>query len=80
MTQTNKDLITQQNPIKPLQALLAKEVHRKEFFKIIGLGTLMVVGLGPILHFLTVNGNTHITTIKNSAGSTTTYNRGSYNK
>lgn len=40
-------------PVAPIHELLAKEVNRKEFLSIVGLGVLTVVGLGPIIKFLT---------------------------
>lgn len=36
-----------------VQTLLAKDVSRQEFLKIIGLGGLTLVGLGPLIGFLT---------------------------
>jgi hypothetical protein len=44
-------------PVKPIQELLTKEVDRGEFLSIVGVGALTIVGLGPIVHFLTGKGH-----------------------
>lgn len=50
MSQINEN----QHPIvKPVNELLKKNVNRSEFIKIVGFGALGLVGLGPIIHFLT---------------------------
>lgn len=43
----------QQKPVKPIQELLTREVNRTEFLSIVGFGALALIGLGPIIHFLT---------------------------
>lgn len=50
---TNTNNTPQQKPIKPVQELMARDVNRKEFLSIVGVGALTIIGLGPILHFLT---------------------------
>ncbi len=52
--------INQQKNVKPIQELLTREVNRTEFLSIVGLGALTVVGLGPIVHFLTGKGKTTV--------------------
>jgi hypothetical protein len=47
-------------PLKPVQALLTKEVNRTEFLSILGVGALSAVGLGPIYKFLTGKGSTTV--------------------
>ncbi len=46
-----------QETIKPITTLLAKEVNRTEFLSIVGFGALTLVGLGPIIKFLTDKGS-----------------------
>jgi hypothetical protein len=53
----------QSKPVKPITELLTKEVNRTEFLSIVGVGALGVVGLGPILHFLTGKGGSSSTVI-----------------
>ncbi len=53
----------QSKPVKPITELLTKEVNRTEFLSIVGVGALAVVGLGPIVHFLTGKGGSKATVI-----------------
>lgn len=46
----------QKKAVKPIQELLTREVNRTEFLSIVGFGALALVGLGPIIHFLTGKG------------------------
>jgi hypothetical protein len=39
--------------VKPVHELLQRDVNRYEFLSIVGFGILGLVGLGPLIHFLT---------------------------
>jgi hypothetical protein len=62
--------------IKPIQELLTKEVDRKEFFSILGLGAITVIGLAPLVKFLT--GKDATRTIFHSKKYTSGYSSGPY--
>jgi hypothetical protein len=59
----------QTKPVKPIHQLLAREVNRTEFLSIVGVGLLTVVGLGPLLNFLTGKGGSKTTIVHNKKSS-----------
>jgi len=61
--------IPSDNPVKPIQELLTREVNRTEFLSVVGIGTLTVLGLSPIIHFLTGKGGSKTTVIHKNQNS-----------
>ncbi len=64
----------------PVSKLLAKEVDRKEFLRLLGFGSLSIAGIAPLIHFLTGKSSTSIKHIYENNGSSISYSRGRYNK
>jgi hypothetical protein len=65
-------------PVKPIQELLTREVNRTEFLSIVGLGALTLIGLGPIIHFLTGKGSSKTTIIHKNENSSAGFGAGPY--
>lgn len=55
--------------LTPANKLLQKEVSRKEFLSIVGVGAVTVAGASSLLHFLTGNKKLSRSTRANSYGS-----------
>ncbi len=53
----NTQQIQSKKSITPAQALLQKEVTRKEFIATSGLAIVSILGFSTIIHFLTGHGN-----------------------
>lgn len=76
-----KSSVNMPTPATPLQQLLTKDVNRKEFLTIAGLGLLTIAGISPLIHFLTgKNPKTSVKNIYQTTDSASGYNRGRYNQ
>lgn len=67
-----------QKTLKPVQELLNREVNRTEFLSIIGFGALTLIGLGPIIHFLTGKGHNTKVIVQHEKTAPTGFGAGPY--
>lgn len=74
----NQQQSNQDKPVKPIQELLTREVDRTEFLSIVGFGALAVIGLGPVIHFLTGKGGGKTTVIHKNQTSGSKFGTGPY--